>query len=119
MKRRLKCFYYAWCGIRSSFLSEPNMKIHLLVTIIVVTAGALLRITITEWILCFICIGLVFGMELINTSIENIVDLVSPEHHKLAEKAKDAAAGAVLVCAVISVITGLLIFVPKIFALLY
>jgi len=59
------------------------------------------------------CIGMVVGAEMINTAIENVVDLASPDQHPLAGKAKDIAAGAVLICAIISVIIGLLIFVPK------
>ena len=95
------------------FKSERNMRIHLIVAALVVLFGLLFCISAVEWIICLLCMGLVFGAELINTSIENIVDLVSPDHHPLAGKAKDIAAGAVLMTAIISVITGLIIFIPK------
>lgn len=114
LKKRIKSFGYAGRGIRTVFTTETNMKIHILIAILVLVGGFTFRISAIEWIACLLCIGLVFGMEMINTSIENIVDLVSPDYHPLAGKAKDIAAGAVLLCAIISVIVGLLVFAPKI-----
>jgi diacylglycerol kinase (ATP) len=114
LKKRIKSFGYAGRGIRIVFATETNMKIHILIAILVLVGGFTFRISAIEWIACLLCIGLVFGMEMINTSIENIVDLVSPDYHPLAGKAKDIAAGAVLVCAIISVIVGLFVFGPKI-----
>lgn len=114
LKKRIKSFGYAGRGIRTVFATEPNMKIHILITILVLIGGFTFKISTIEWIACLLCIGLVVGMEMINTSIENIVDLVSPDYHPLAGKAKDIAAGAVLICAIISVIVGLLVFGPKI-----
>lgn len=113
MKKRIKSFGYAGRGIRVVFRSEPNMRIHIVVGLLVLICGFIFKISIIEWILCLLCFGLVLGAEMINTAIENVVDLVSPNHHILAGKAKDIAAGAVLICAIISVIIGLLIFVPK------
>ncbi|HEY5589635.1 MAG TPA: diacylglycerol kinase family protein [Paludibacter sp.] len=113
MKKRIKSFGYAGRGIRVVFRSEPNMRIHIVVGLLVLICGFIFKISIIEWILCLLCFGLVLGAEMMNTAIENVVDLVSPNHHILAGKAKDIAAGAVLICAIISVIIGLLIFVPK------
>lgn len=96
------------------FKSERNMQIHLIVAFLVVIAGSFFGLSITEWCLCFLCFGLVMGAEMINTAIESVVDLASPQKHKLAGKAKDIAAGAVLICAIISACIGLVIFVPKI-----
>lgn len=118
MKKRIRSFGYAGQGIKVVFGSEPNMRIHIGIAILVVSCGFIFSISITEWIECLLCIGLVFGMEMMNTAIENVVDLASPKLHPLAGKAKDIAAGAVLICAIISVIIGLLIFVPKAWALL-
>jgi len=118
MKKRIRSFGYAGKGIRVVFSSEPNMKIHIAIAILVVIAGFFFSITTIEWILCLFCIGLVFGMEMMNTAIENVVDLASPKLHPLAGNAKDIAAGAVLICAIISVIIGLLIFAPKVWSLL-
>lgn len=113
MRKRIKSFGYAGRGIRVVFRSEPNMRIHIVVGLLVLICGFIFKISIIEWILCLLCFGLVLGAEMMNTAIENVVDLVSPNHHILAGKAKDIAAGAVLICAIISVIIGLLIFVPK------
>lgn len=113
MKKRIKSFGYAGKGIRSVIKSEPNMKIHLFVGLLVLICGFIFHINLTEWMLCLLCFGLVLGMEMMNTAIENLVDLVSPEQHPLAGKVKDIAAGGVLICAILSVIIGLLIFVPK------
>lgn len=117
MKKRIKSFGYAGRGIWSTLRSEPNMKIHLGVAIIVICCGFSLSINTTEWILCLICFGLVLGSEMLNTAIENVVDLASPSQNQLAGRAKDVAAGAVLICSIISVIIGLLIFVPKVMIL--
>lgn len=114
MKKRIQSFGYAGRGIKSVFGSEVNMKIHSVVIIIVVICGFVFNINVTEWIMCLLCIGLVVGAEMMNTAIENVVDLASPDFHPLAAKAKDIAAGAVLICAIISVLIGLLIFIPKV-----
>jgi diacylglycerol kinase len=117
MKKRIRSFGYAGRGIRLVFTTEANMKIHIAIAIMVVFCGFLFCISPIEWMLCLLCIGLVFGMEMMNTAIENVVDLASPNLHPLAGKAKDIAAGAVLICAIISVIIGLLIFAPKVWLL--
>lgn len=113
MKKRIQSFGYAFRGIREVFSTEVNMKIHIVVTCLVIICGVLLSISLIEWMFCLLCMGLVVGAEMMNTAIENVVDLASPEQHPLAGKAKDIAAGAVLICAIISVLIGLLIFVPK------
>lgn len=116
LEKRIKSFLYAGRGIRMVFGTEANMKIHICIAILVLIAGFTFKISATEWIACILCIGLVVGMEMVNTAIENIVDLVSPNHHPLAGKAKDIAAGAVLICAIISVIVGILVFGSKIWS---
>lgn len=95
------------------------MQIHLVVAVLVVLAGWFFNITTTEWVLCLLCFGLVFGAEMVNTSIENLVDLVSPQKHELAGKAKDIAAGAVLISALFAAGVGLIIFIPKIWNLFF
>ncbi len=119
MKKLIKSFGYALRGIGHAFKSESNMKIHLAITIIVIAGGFLLHISLSEWLVCIACFGLVFGAELMNTSIEKLVDIVSPEHNPKAGRVKDLAAGAVLVCVVFSVIIGIVIFAPKIWHLLF
>ena len=118
MNKRIESFKYAFRGIAMVLKSEKNMLIHVIISILVLICGILFQISITEWMICLLCFGLVFSTEMMNTAIETLVDLVSPNHHKLAGKAKDIAAGAVLVAAIFAAITGLIIFIPKGLALL-
>lgn len=119
MKKLFRSFGFAWKGLKTAVSTEVNMKIHLTVAILVVAAGFLFRISNFEWIAVILCIGLVFSAEIFNTSIETLVDKVSPNIDPLAGRTKDIAAGAVLVAAVISVVVGLLIFLPKIISLFH
>lgn len=113
LKMRLKSFRHAGRGIYHYFREEHNVWIHTLVTVIVVITGVLLNITSFEWCLIIFAIGLVFIAEIINTAIELLVDLISPEYNKLAGLIKDIAAGTVLIAAITSAIIGLIIFFPK------
>lgn len=90
------------------------MKIHLLFTMVVILLGLLLQVSRVEWVFLLILIGGVISLELINSSIENLVDLVTEEFHPLAKKTKDMAAAAVFIFSIVSVIIGLIIFIPKI-----
>lgn len=110
-------FRYAFEGIFNTIKAERNIKIHLTVTVLVVIFGIALHISETEWFICLILFGLVISLELVNTAVEAVVDLVTQERRPLAKKAKDAAAGAVLFSAIMAAIIGCVIFLPKIFAL--
>ena len=114
MKKLLKSFKYAFEGIFTGIKEEQNMKVHITIMILVIISGKMLKISKIEWIICIILFGLVISMELINTAIENTVDLITKEKNEKAKIAKDVAAGAVLVSAIASAIIGLIIFVPKI-----
>ena len=105
MKRFLNSFKYAFEGIITTIKEERNIKIHILAVVVVIIMGVIYKISQVEWIICLILFGLVISSETINTSIEN----------ELAKKAKDAAAGAVLVNAIISAIIAGIIWIPKIF----
>ena len=113
MKSRIKSFGYAGRGIKAVLTSEINMKIHLVMALLVIICGIFFKISINEWLICLLCFGMVMSAEIMNTAIETVVDLVSPGKNKLAGKAKDAAAGAVLVAAIFAAIAGLIIFIPK------
>lgn len=89
------------------------MKIHLFFTILVVLLGFFLEVSKVEWLFLLILIGGVISLELINSSIENLVDLVTAEYHPLAKKAKDMAAAAVFIYSIVSIIIGLIIFIPR------
>lgn len=119
MKRLFRSFGFALKGISSVFSSEPNMKIHVGISVFVVLMGFLLRISANEWLVCILCMGLVFSAEMFNTAIETVVNLVSPEKNPLAGKAKDISAGAVFLTAVMSVAVGVIIFLPKIWNLFF
>lgn len=113
-KKLINSFKFAFKGIGSSIKSERNMKIHFTMMILVVLAGIILNISMWEWITCFILFGLVISLEMVNTAIEIVVDLVSPTFNDRAGRTKDIAAGAVLVNAIVAFIIGLLIFLPKV-----
>lgn len=108
-----KSVLYALEGVFASLKQERNMKIHFVMMILVIIFGFLMKISYYEWLICIFLIGWVISLEIINTAVEAIVDLCSPDYHPLAKLAKDAAAGAVLVSAVASSIIGLIIFIPK------
>lgn len=116
-EKKSNTFVCAMKGIINTVKEERNIKVHILATILVIIAGIILKISLAEWIICIILFGLVISAEIMNTAIEATVDLVTRERHPLAGKAKDAAAGAVLVLAIVSAIIGAIIFVPKIISL--
>lgn len=113
IKRLLKSFKYAIEGIIYAFKYEQNIIVHTIITIAVIIMGILLKISYSEWLICFMLFGLVIATELINTSIEAIVDLICPKENPLAKIAKDTSSAAVLVFASVAAISGLIIFIPK------
>lgn len=115
MKQFLLSFKYAIEGIITSIKEERNIKIHLLAVIVTVIMGITYKISNVEWMICILLFGLVISLELVNTAIENAIDLVTNEKNIYAKKAKDAAAGAVLIAAIVSVIIAGIIWIPKIF----
>lgn len=116
--RFVKSFVYAWRGIREAVSCERNLKIHVAAAALAVILAFIFKLSATEWLFILFAVGGVISLELVNTSIEKVVDLVTDKYHPLAERAKDVAAGAVLIYACLSVIVGLVIFLPKIYALL-
>lgn len=110
-------FRYAFRGIRVLACSEHNARIHLCAAVIVIIAGFMLRISPAEWCLIALCIGGVLMAEGFNTAVEALADKLCPEKDPLIAKAKDVAAGSVLLFVIAAVIVGLLIFIPKIYNL--
>ena len=108
-----RSFGYAFEGIFTCIRNERNMKIHVVITLLVIIAGFILGLSVTEWCICLGLFGLVMALELVNTAVEAVVDLVTAKRHPLAKIAKDTAAGAVLIAAIMAAVIGLLIFVPK------
>lgn|SRR5574344_1243934 len=118
IKRLHKSFGYANAGFIRVFREEPNMKIHVSIALLVIICGFLFKVSFLEWIFLVFAIGLVIGAEVLNTSIENLVDLVTPNYEAKAKIAKDTAAAYVLVLSITAAIIGLIIFIPKIIELL-
>ena len=114
LQRCLKSFKYAFNGFQLLIREEPNAKVHFFITVCVLAAGFVFRISNGEWMAVILCIGLVITLELLNSAIENIADFVSPEKHEAIKRIKDLAAGAVLVGAITSVVVGMIVFLPKI-----
>jgi undecaprenol kinase len=100
-------------GIVHCTRHERNFRIHLLAAIIVIIASIWTGLSQMEWFIVLILIGGMFALEIVNSAIERVVDLVTSEHLPLAKQAKDLAAGAVLIYAIISAVIGLLLFIPK------
>ena len=110
----MRGFAYAIKGLKTAFSTEVNLKTHLTLAILALFSGWYFEISTIEWTLIILCIGIVLSAELLNTAIEYLVNLVSPEIHPVAGKIKDIAAGAVLVASLAALATGLIIFIPKI-----
>lgn len=111
--KRLNSFRYAIQGVFELFYTQPNARIHLAAAVIAISAGFFFHISNTEWCLIILCIAAVISAEACNTALELLTDLVSPNHHPLAGKAKDVAAAAVLMAALGALGVGLIIFLPK------
>lgn len=118
LHRLVKSFTYAFDGLKYAFKYEQNILVHTLATILVIIAGIFLKISLTEWLVLALIIGLVIATELINTSIEATIDLITKDVHPLAKVAKDTAAAAVLVFGLTAIVIGCIIFLPKILVLI-
>ncbi|MBK3493322.1 diacylglycerol kinase family protein [Viridibacillus sp. YIM B01967] len=112
IRKLFKSFRYAFQGVLHAF-REQNFRFHVLVAIMVISAGWLTGLSQTEWFVIIIVIAIMLTLEMLNTAIERVVDLATSEIHPLAKQSKDLAAGAVLVFACASAIIGILIFLPK------
>jgi diacylglycerol kinase len=112
--RLVKSFKYAWNGILYCFHTQPNFRIHIVGFIFMLASAYYFRFEKMEWIVCLILSTLVFFAELVNTAIESVVDLSTTEFSELAKVAKDCAAGAVLVLALMAVCVWSIIVVGKI-----
>ncbi len=113
-----KTFSTAFNGIRYFFKTERNGKIQAGVSLITIFSGLYLKLNAIEWIVIVLCIGSVLALEMINTALEHLCNLVHKDYHPSIKIIKDVAAGAVLIFSVISVVSGLIIFLPKLFVLL-
>lgn len=114
----IRSFYYAISGITSAIRSERNLRIHLILSLLVIFLGFAFSITSIEWLIIVLVLGGMLCSELMNSAIERVVDLATEDYHPLAKQAKDIAAGAVLLFAITSVVVGMIIFGPRILSIL-
>lgn len=111
-----RSFYFAGRGLAEAIAGQRNVRLHLAMTVAVLGLAVWLQASRLEWLLLLACIGGVLAVELINTAIETVVDLASPQTQDLARRAKDIAAAAVLVSALIAALIGGAILFPRAWA---
>lgn len=114
---RIKSFGHAGAGLVFLLKSEPHARIHLLATTLVVIAAIALDVSRQDWLWLVLAITLVWTFEAMNTAVEHLCDVVSPEHSQSVKRAKDVAAGAVLIAAIAAAIIGVCVFYPHLRAL--
>lgn len=111
----VKSFKYAFQGLRTAINNEPNFRIQIFLALLAMLAGALLKLSLLEWLFLTFTIFFVLILELLNTVLENVVNIASPEINPYAKIAKDVSAAGVLMAAILSIIVGIILFLPKIF----
>jgi diacylglycerol kinase (ATP) len=117
MKKLINSFKYAFNGLSYATKTQLNFRIHLFAAVIAFLLGWYLHLSANEWLWIILAVILVLVAELLNTAIEILTDLVSPGYHEKAGHVKDVSAAAVTIAAVFALVTGLIIFLPKIIAL--
>lgn len=118
MKKLIRSFGYAFKGVAYATSSQLNFRIHLGASVVAILLGYLLHVSISEWQWIALCITIVLATEIFNTMIETLVDLISPGYNEKAGRIKDMSAGAVVIAALFALITGFIIFLPKLFLLI-
>ncbi|QIL46895.1 diacylglycerol kinase family protein [Vagococcus coleopterorum] len=109
-----EALYHALAGWKVALVEERNLKIHLVISVLVIALATFLGFNQMEWLVLIMTIAAVVGLEMLNTLIENLVDLVTEKQfHPLAKKVKDVAAGLVLFASLVAVIIGIILFLPK------
>jgi diacylglycerol kinase len=112
-------FSYAFNGLWYALRTQRNARVHVVIAILAILMGIVLRISTVEFAMIFVAITSVFIAEMFNTVIEICVDLASPEYNTLAKTAKDVAAGAVLISAMLAVVIGLFVLGPHLWGIVF
>lgn len=115
MSKIIKSFLFAFKGLAYAFKTQLNFRVHCFFTVVVIVLGLYTQPNFKEWLWISLAIALVIILELVNTALEVLVDLISPEHNVKAGVIKDLGAAAVLVASLFALMVGLIIFVPKLF----
>ncbi len=118
MQNKLVAFSHAIRGVKTALITQPNVRIHLIIAVLVSLFGYYLGLSTEELIEIILLVGLVLVAEMINTAIEFTCNAITTEINPDIKKAKDVAAGSVLVVSILAIITGAIIFIPKIIAII-
>lgn len=118
LNSRIQSFRYAFRGLGDLLKKEPNARIHLIAALSALILGIITKITLTEWMIIAIVTGLVFISEIFNSAVERLADLIEERKDEKIRVIKDYSAAAVLVSAIIALTAGLLIFIPRLIALI-
>lgn len=113
--KRFQSFKCAFNGLKILVREEHNFRIHVAITVIILTFSFILKIEKIEWFAILFSIAIVFVVEILNTSIENLSDFVSPQYNHQIKRIKDLSATAVFICSFVALLIGSIIFIPKIF----
>lgn len=116
MKKIIRPFWWAIQGLYNSWRQEKHLRFHTFAAIVVVAVGVWVDLTVEEWAIVWLSIGMVFVAEIINSAIEQLADMIQPDQDARIKYIKDASAGAVLVSAIIAAGIGLMVLVPKLLA---
>ncbi|MEK7595383.1 MAG: diacylglycerol kinase family protein [Patescibacteria group bacterium] len=114
-KRHARRFYHAFKGLEHVFRNEANFRIHVVAAVTASLLASYLNFSTTEWLVLVLTMGFVLITEILNTLIEEMIDHLITEHHEAARIIKDVGAASVLMAAIISVVSGALLFIPKLF----
>lgn len=114
IKRLKSSLKFAFDGLKYAYKNEQSMTVHIIITILVIMLGVIFKINSLEWIAVVFCIGIMMCLELVNTSIEAVVDLVTEKYNEKAKVAKDVAAAVSVMFSFTSIIIGLIVFIPKV-----
>jgi len=116
-ERLTDSFRYASQGLKFAFDNEQNFRIHVVTAFVALFAGIIFALSLMEWVILVVLMGLVLAAELFNTALEATIDLFSRDIHPLAKVAKDSASAAVFVLTIVSFVCGMIIFLPKVIQL--
>ena len=117
--RVIKSFACAFDGLKDCILHEKNFRIQYIIALLMIIAGVFFSISVSEWMIILLCFAVVLSFEIINSAIEKLCDLVCPDFNLTIKKVKDMSASAVLLSAIIAFIIGCIIFLPKIYTLIF
>lgn len=112
-KRFLNTFKYSYQGLKYAYPNEQSMFIHAIVSLFAIILGIVFKISSFEWIITVLLIGISASLELLNTAIEAVCDMVTMEYNELAKIAKDTSSAALLIISIAAFIMGLIVYVPK------